>query len=150
MNVIEGNAAYIPVDDFKTKIQGCLDLLESKAKAHTGWLTLYNLKIRAAAISGANFADTAIDIASPTFNASKTWLASVLVHESVHFWQYKSGKYKAGVEAEKEANKHQLCVLMLIGASAAEIAYMKTQDGSHADLDGDGKYTEKDYRKRKY
>ncbi|MGH7785079.1 MAG: hypothetical protein ACREO5_14725 [Candidatus Binatia bacterium] len=150
MNVIEGNAAYIPIDDFRTKIQGCLDLLQSKAPTYTNWLTSYNLRIRAAAISGANFADTAIDIAAPTFNSTQTWVASVLVHESVHFWQYKSGKYKAGVVAEKEANRYQLNVLLLIGSSAEEIAYMRKQDGGHADLDGDGKYTESDYRKRKY
>jgi len=150
MAVIEGNAAYIPVTDFRTKIQRCLDLLQTKAPQYYSWFNLYNIKIRAAEISGANFKDSAIDIAARTFNASDTWLASVIIHESIHFWQKRSGKYKAGKPAETEANRYQLGVLQLVGAPREEIIHMQKQDGSHADLDGDGKYTWEDYRKRKY
>lgn len=150
MTVIEGNAAFIPVADFKTKIQRCLDLLDSKAPQYSTWFKLYNLKIRAAAISGANFKDGAIDIASGTFSSTDTWIASVIIHESIHFWQYRSGHYEAGKVAEMEANRYQLGVLQLVGARKGEIEHMQKQDGGHADLNGDGKYTWEDYNKRKY
>ena len=150
MPTIEGNAAYIPIKDFPTKIQRCLDLLKNKAPGYTIYLNLYVTKVRAARASGANFADKAIDIAKATFDSSDTWVASVPVHEAVHFWQYKSGKYKASKADEQEANVQQLATLRLIGAPENEITHMQKQDGGHADLDGDGKYTEKDYKKRKY
>ena len=150
MAVIEGNAAYIPVADFRTKIQRCLDLLQSKAPQYFVWFNKYNIKLRAARASGANFKDSAIDIALDTFNASDTWLASVIIHEAIHFWQWKSKKYKAGEVAEVEANRYQLGVLQLVGAPASEITHMQKQDGKHFDLDGDGKYTEEDYRRRTY
>ena len=150
MTMIEGNAAYIPVADFRTKIQNCLSLLERKAPQYSTWFKLYNLKIRAAAISGANFADNAIDIASGTFVSTETWIASVIIHESVHFWQYRTGHYQAGRVAETEANRYQLGVLQLVEAPQSEIDHMMRQDGGHADLNGDGNYTWEDYRARRY
>jgi predicted SprT family Zn-dependent metalloprotease len=150
MPTIEGNAAYIPINDFSTKIQRCLDLLTKKAPGCTVHLNSYVTKVRAARASGANFADKSIDIAKATFDSTDTWVASVLVHEAAHFWQYKTGKYKASKADEQEANLLQLTALRLIGAPASEISYLQKQDGGHADLDGDVKYTEKDYQKRKY
>lgn len=150
MAEIEGDAAFIPAAEFKPKIERCLSLLSTKAGQYSTWFKSYNLKIRAAARSGANFKDDAIDIARATFDASDTWLASVIIHESIHFWQYRSGKYKAGTTAELEANRYQLGVLQLVGAPKSEIAYMQSQNGGHADLNGDGVYDEKDYEKRGY
>lgn len=148
--VIEGNAAHIADTEFRPKIQKCLDMLKEKANAYYIWLLKYNLKVRAAAKSGANFQDGAIDIASATFNASETWLASVLIHEAIHFWQYRSKTYEAGTKAEQEANKYQLGVLQLLGAPQGEITHMLSQTGGHADINGDGVYDWKDYEKRKY
>lgn len=150
MAQIEGNAAYIPAKDFVPKIERCLKLLRTKAGAYCTWFEAYALKIRAAAKSGANFGDKAIDIAKPTFDASDTWLASVIIHETIHFWQYRSGKYQAGTVAESEANRYQLGVLQLLGAPQSEIAYMQSQDGGHADRNGDGVYDWKDYESRDY
>jgi hypothetical protein len=150
MAQIEGNPLYIPAVQFTPKIERCLKLLKSKAGCYSTWFDAYALRIRAAARSGANFADKAIDIAKPTFDASDTWLASVLIHETVHFWQYQSGNYKAGKPAESEANRYQLGVLQLLGAPQSEISYMQSQDGGHADRNGDGVYDWKDYESRDY
>jgi len=150
MAQIEGNPRYIPDSTFRPKIQKCLDLLRTKAGAYSTWFDAYNLKIRAAAISGANFADNAIDIAQGTFTASETWLASVIIHETIHFWQYRGGHYQAGRVAETEANRYQLGVLQLVGAPDSEITHMQRQDGGHADRNGDGKYDWDDYRSRNY
>ncbi len=148
--VIEGDSRYICAATFKPKVEKCLELLKTKANAYYIWLLKYNLKVRAAAKSGANFGDDAIDIASSTFNASDTWLASVLIHEAIHFWQYRGKTYEAGTKAEQEANKYQLGVLQLLGAPQGEITHMLSQTGGHADLNGDGVYDWKDYEKRDY
>jgi hypothetical protein len=150
MAQIEGNPTFIPAAEFKPKIERCLKLLANKAGQYSTWFNSYNLKIRAAGKSGANFKDDAIDIARATFDASDTWLASVIIHESIHFWQWRSGKYKAGTPAELEANRYQLGVLQLVEAPKSEISHMQSQTGNHADLNGDGVYDEKDYEKRGY
>ncbi|MBK8147185.1 MAG: hypothetical protein IPK58_02930 [Acidobacteria bacterium] len=148
--VIEGNSRYIAESTFRPKVQRCLDLLRDRANNYYVWLSRYNLRIRAAERSGANFGDRAIDIASATFNASDTWLASVLVHEAIHFWQYRSHRYEAGTPAETEANRYQLGVLQALGAPQAEITHMLSQDGGHADINGDGVYDWRDYQQRQY
>lgn len=150
MAEIIGDPRYIPQCDFKPKIIRCLSLLRQNAGAYSTWFDGYNLKIRAARASGANFADGAIDIARATFNASDTWLASVIIHEAIHFWQYRAGHYQAGVVAEQEANRYQLGVLQLLGAPQGEITHMQSQTGGHADLNGDGVYDWEDYEIRTY
>lgn len=150
MAEIEGNAAYVPAAEFRPKIERCLTLLRTKAGSYSTWFDSYSLKIRAAARSGANFADGAIDIARATFDTSDTWLASVIIHESIHFWQYRSGKYEAGVVAESEANRYQLCVLKQVGAPPHEVTYLQAQNGGHADRNGDGVYDQRDYEDRDY
>jgi hypothetical protein len=148
--IIRGDARYIPYETFEPKIEKCLDLLKTKANSYYLWLFKYDLTIRSGERSGANFEGAAIDIAQSTFDASETWLASVLIHEAIHFWQYRSGKYEAGSVAEKEANKYQLGVLYSLGAPQGEITHMLSQDGGHADLNGDGVYDWKDYQLRNY
>jgi predicted SprT family Zn-dependent metalloprotease len=150
MSTIEGNPIHIPDAIFRPKIQKCLDLLKEKAGAYGTWFDSFNLKIRAARASGANYTDNTIDIAPKTFAASETWVASVIIHESVHFWQFRSGKFPTGPDAEKEAMRLQLCVLNLVGAPKSEITHLQSQNGKHADRDGDGVYTQKDYEKRDY
>lgn len=150
MITIQGNS-FIADSEFRPKIQRCLNLLNSRAKTDGyDYINTYNLTIRAARASGANFADNAIDIARATFNASDTWLASVLVHETVHFQQYRERRYRAGVPAEREANIYQLGVLRRIGAPASEVTHLQSQTGTHADLNGDGVYDARDYQRRNY
>ena len=121
---------------------------QSRTILYVAWKIQF--KIRSAERSGANFQDAAIDIARSTFDASDTWLASVFIHEAIHFWQYRAGHYKAGTVAEQEANRYQLGVLQLVGAPQGEITHMLSQTGGHADLNGDGVYDWKDYKMRKY
>lgn len=149
MRVIEGNSTIIADAEFRPKITKCLEMLK---KSPTGmiFLSAHSVKIRAANRSGANFADKAVDIAPTTFNASETWLASVIVHEIVHFQQYKSKTYTASQTDEKAANIIQLLVLSQIGAPTSEIEYLARLDGGHADLNGDGVYDQRDYELRNY
>lgn len=148
--IVVGTGQIIAANTFVDKCGECLDMLAKDASQYYSWMLKYELKIRAAQRSGANFQDGAIDIAPTTFNASKTWLASVFIHETVHFWQYRASHYQAGTPAETEANKYQLAVLRLLKAPQAEITHMLSQNGGHADLNGDGVYDWQDYQQRNY
>ena len=148
--LVIGNNQHVAARNFVDKCNECLDMLAKDASQYYSWMLKYELKIRAAQRSGANFQDAAIDIAPTTFNASKTWLASVFIHETVHFWQYRAGHYRAGTPAETEANQYQLTVLRLLKAPQGEITHMLSQNGGHADLNGDGVYDWQDYQRRGY
>lgn len=150
MPVIEGDAKYVAEKDFKPKIEKCLKMLKEKAATYHGWVDTNVVKIRAFSKSGADVSKSSIDIAKLTFDASETWLASVLVHETHHIRQYKGKKDYVGKAAELECNKYQLEVLRLLKAPQSEITYLLKQDGNHFDLNGDGKYDEKDYQLRKW
>lgn len=147
---VEGNAAFIPDSEFKTKIQESLDLLKAKAGANYAALTTNVGRITADEKSGSDVYKSTVQIARKTFDSSLTWLASVLVHESGHIAQYKAKKKWTGIEAEQECNRIQLETLRLTGAPQNEITYMLAQTGEHFDENGDGKFNEKDYELRDY
>jgi hypothetical protein len=147
---VEGNAAFIPDDEFKTGIQAALDLLKEKAGANFAALSVNVDKIVADEKSGSDVYRSTVQIARKTFDYSETWLASVLVHESGHIAQHKAKKKWTGLDAEQECNKMQLETLRLIGAPANEITYLLAQTGDHFDENGDGKFNEKDYELRDY
>lgn len=148
--IIQGKTQFIPDNEFKPKIEQALDLLKSKSSSDYLLVTTLVEKIRAAGKTGAVVDDALIDIARDTFNSSLTWLASVLTHETSHIVQRISGRRHIGEAAEKEANMMQLFTLRCVGAPQNEINYLLSQDGKHFDLDGDGKYTQEDYRRRTY
>lgn len=147
---ILGDAAYIPHEEFVKKIKEACVLLRDKSSQR--YTILYNnvKLIRAYSKSGADVSKSNIDIARRTFDASVTWLASVLIHEGIHIEQYKSGRDYSGQVAERACNLVQLEVLRSIGAPNSEIDYLITQDGMHFDLNGDGVYDWKDYQLRDY
>lgn len=147
---VEGNAAFIADAEFKLKIQSALDLLKAKAATNYAVVTGNAEKIVAYEKSGSDVYQFTVQIARPTFETSVEWLASVLVHESNHIAQKKAKKKWTGEEAEKECNAVQLETLRLIGAAQHEITYLLSQTGGHFDLNGDGKFDEKDYELRDY
>lgn len=148
--IIRTSSKYPKFIKFTSKINRCLKLLDKKANNYRRWMDGYNLAIRPYKRSGANFSNNTIDLGLSTFNSSDTWLASVLIHETIHFWQYRSKKYKAGSPAEIEANKYQMIVLNAIGGSKHEIKHLASQTGKHGDLNGDGIYDWKDYKLRNW
>lgn len=147
--VVEGNTAFIPDPEFKTKVEEALNVLKDKG-AYYSIITTNVDKIIAFEKSGADVYKSTVQVARPTFDNSLTWLASVLVHESHHIAQHKSKKQWTGTEAEQECNNLQLETLRLIGAPQHEITYMLSQTGEHTDLNQDGKVTNKDYELRDY
>ncbi|MEJ2424466.1 MAG: hypothetical protein P8101_08375 [Candidatus Thiodiazotropha sp.] len=89
---------------------------------------------------------------------SVSWCASTIAHDSFHaklYQDYKeshSGRVPnsiwTGTEAEKKCLKHQLEVLKKINAPKHEIAYFTKLNGTHYDINKDGKYDWEDYEKR--
>ena len=149
---VEADNKFISDPQFTEKIYQALDLLKTQAPWAYGNLIGTVGRIRAAQRSGTNInvVPLTIDIASPTFNASLTWLASVLAHESVHAVQFLNKQTYTGLESEKEGNAYQLMVLRHVGAPQSEIEYMLTQKGDHFDLNKDGKYDWDDFNRRTY
>jgi hypothetical protein len=150
--VIKGDVNYISDPEFSKKIQKAMDLLQAKAAFAYGNLIGCVGKIRAFSKSGTDVyaKPITIDIAAPTFNASLTWLASVLAHESCHAAQFLCKMDYSGLESEKECNAFQLMVLRRIGAPESEITYLSSLTGDHFDLNKDGVYDQKDYDLRNY
>ncbi len=150
--VITGDANYISDPGFSKKINEAVKLLQCKAAYAYCNLVGCVGKIRAFSKSGTdiNVKPITIDIAAQTFNASLTWLASVLAHESCHAAQFLTKNHYSGLASEKKCNSYQLRVLRQIGAPQSEIAYMLSQTGDHFDLNKDGVYDQKDYDLRTY
>jgi len=150
--IIEADAKYVKDPDFSDKINKALDLLKTKASTAYGIVTTYIVKIRAAERSGMIVQTKIYEIAKPTFDASLTWLASTIAHDSLHSQQFSNKEPYTGADSEAKCNQHQLEVLRKVGAPQSECAYLLSviKKGDHSDLDGDGKYTEKDYQKRKW
>lgn len=151
MEIVADNR-YIADPLFTQKINKALKLLCIKASWAHGNLKGCVGRIRAFSKSGTDVYATpiTINIAAPTFEASLTWLASVLAHESCHAVQYVNKQDYSGLASERECNGYQLRVLRSIGAPESEIAYLLAQTGDHFDLNKDGKYDEKDYELRNY
>ena len=98
------------------------------------------------------------ELANPTAYYSITWCASAIAHDSMHSKIYRdyvkahpgaqrTEDWSAQVEEEKKCNAHQLQVLRDIGAPTLEINHCAGQDGTHADVNKDGKYDWDDYQK---
>jgi hypothetical protein len=81
---------------------------------------------------------------------SVTWCASALVHEAYHFkqWAEPAGRSRTDFRAvELEAFKYQISVMKRIRAPRYEIDYLRSSDGLHGDVNGDGKYDWEDFSK---
>jgi hypothetical protein len=150
--IIAGDPRYVPDPRFTNKMREALKLLSSKSPMPYVYLTETVGRIRAWDRSGSDVTASppTINIAARTFNASLTWLASVLAHESGHALLRLTNRPYTGLEAERICNAHQLMALREMGAPQSEIAYMLSLTGDHFDLNHDGKYDESDYQLRDY
>lgn len=147
--------------EFCSQVKDALTLLEQKAPEVLDFINNYIKIIQINKVSG-----MCISCNPPTFqlspkpdNMEKYWLASCLAHDSYHHYLYKLNKHQlhgaeptydsySGFEAEKQCNAFQLQVLQRIAAPQYEIDYMRKQDGTHCDTNGDGVCDDKDYQVR--
>lgn len=89
---------------------------------------------------------------------SFTWCASTIAHDAYHSKLYHDYKDKngepvpyevwGGFEAERKCIKIQAETLKQIGAPFNEVSYCISLDGTHGDINKDGKLDETDYQLR--
>lgn len=89
---------------------------------------------------------------------SLTWCASTIAHDAYHSKLYHDYKTSfgepvpedvwTGQQAELECMEFQAEVLRKIGAPEGEIRYLNSLDGTHYDVDKNGRYDENDYNAR--
>lgn len=138
---------------FVNRIENALALLKEHSPDDLKIVQTHVGRIREHEHSGMNiFADIpTIELAQPTYAASVTWCASVLVHESWHMKLYRENRdprHWSGTPGEKKCNQAQLVTLKKIGAPQHEIDHLAAQDGTHWDINRDGVYDWRDYEDR--
>jgi hypothetical protein len=95
------------------------------------------------------------DLSQKTASYSDTWCAGSIAHDTYHSKLYHEyldahegsvpDEVWSGQAKELECIHYQASVLREIGAPPSEITYVDHLDGSHFDLNGDGKETWIDY-----
>ena len=145
---------------FREQVVNALVLLRDKSPEAYGIITNYLGVIKQARRSGmrSDLSPPTFELANPTAFYSLTWCAGSIAHDSMHskmFHDYRKAHNGAGpphvwssqVEEEQKCIAHQLQVLRAIGAPALEIDHCAEQDGTHPDVNKDGKYDWDDYEK---
>ena len=135
-------------EDCKVKINNCIDLLKRKSPKYYSLFCLFNKTIcvtdelRCAAYLGRK---NYIGIGRHALTYSDAFLASVLIHETVHFWQWAARRsdywkieghhYATKNQAlEIEAIKYQLEALKELGGEEHEVHFLEKQRGTHAGI----------------
>jgi hypothetical protein len=149
---IKGNAR------FTDQVVSALTLLRDKSPEAYGIVTNHVGAIKQAKRSGMrlDLPTPTFELANPTAFYSLTWCAGSIAHDSFHAKLYHDrlkaqhgavpvGNFSSQVEEEKQCLRHQLGVLREIGAPLFEIGHCAEQDGTHADVNKDGKYDWDDY-----
>ena len=90
-----------------------------------------------------------LHFAAKTIGYSLTWCASTLSHEAYHVFLYKAGRsreMKTHFQAvERECLNYQYNVMKKIGASRYELDHIRSSNGMHPDVNGDGRFDWDDY-----
>jgi hypothetical protein len=153
-------APAIPVQSQSTKfiraVNASLELLRRRApddfefaRTHVGWITEV---VRWEDVGMAVMRDPPVaKLRRQEVMGSATWLASVIVHEACHRYQYLRAVERHGTKfppnyefsgriAELECLKRQGDVLERLNAPAAEIGHVRSADGRHYLRDAHGNY----------
>ncbi len=99
------------------------------------------------------------EVSDKTAFYSLTWYASTIAHDATHselYHQYRAAHQTnnvpdnawTGIDIEKACNAYQLAVLKQIGGPSSEIDYLAGLDGTHCDVNHDGKCDIQDDRQR--
>ena len=145
---------------FKQQTRRALILLEDKAPRECQIVEKYVGRIEENQRSGmfAYRKPPTFQMSSRVAFYSVTWCAGSIAHDSYHSKLYHdyikiNGEpvpYDAwaGFEAEKKCIKYQLEVLNKIKAPMREISHCASSDGTHSDVNKDGKIDKTDYNLR--
>jgi hypothetical protein len=137
---------------FETKVSKAIEFIKDHDDKNYGYLKKFVRKIKENKISGAALGKETIHLNLKSC-PSTVWCAAVLIHETVHFDQYKNHRYdlEDSLKNELEANIVMLNFLKNVNASKTYINHVQKLVDSeidHSDLNGDGQYDKKDYQKR--
>ena len=144
-------------ESFIKQVEGSLNLLRERSPEAFKLTQRYAPRIEQNSRSGMRAYDN-----PPTFNLSEkmasystTWCGGAIAHDTYHSKLYHEyldahdgpvpDEAWSGQAKELECNRYQASVLRDIGAPEFEITYVNQLDGSHFDLNGDGKQTWIDY-----
>jgi hypothetical protein len=153
---IKGNTSYVQ------QVNLCLDTLASRSKQDYDFVVEHIGIISQNSRSGMNAWENPprYDMSDQTAFASASWCASTIAHDVYHSFLYikhrtspsKRTEYDlwGGFDAEREAIAYQLQTALRIGSPPHEIDYLKSLDGTHGDVNGDGKLTSEDYKARNW
>lgn len=153
---IEGDARYTQ------QVNHCLDILASRGEEEYQFVLEHIGVISQSSRTGMKAWEDPprFDMSDTTAFASGPWCANSISHDAYHSYLYK--KYKlspyrrteydlwAGFEAERKAIAYQLKSAEKIGLSSDLVSYLETLDGTHGDVNGDGKLTSEDYAARNW
>lgn len=144
--------------EFVRQVEDALELLQSDSPDAFAVVSRYICCIRQNGRSGmrADADPPTFDFSPRSAHYSLTWCAGCIAHDAYHsklYHDYREAHGEpvpddawGGKVKESECNEFQLAALHDISAPEDEIKYLAAQDGSHFDLDGDGKRTWNDYR----
>ncbi|WP_223789259.1 hypothetical protein [Marinicella meishanensis] len=151
---ITGNSA------FKKQVKGCLGLLKKRYPESHAFVRKHVGIIAQSSRSGmvAWHRPPMYQMSDQTAFYSLTWCASTIAHDAYHSFLYQKFKpknggrtperYWADFKAERLAINYQIRVAKKIDAPNHEITHLEQQDGTHADVNGDGIITLQDYADR--
>ena len=147
---------------FIKQVEGCLSLLSAKAGDEYEFINDHIGIISQNDRSGMRAWEKPprYQMSDKTAFYSLTWCAGTIAHDAYHSYLYRKHSpadgarpdYEkwAGFAAERQCIDFQISVMNKIGASDHEIDYLKSLDGTHGDVNGDGKLDEKDYQQRNW
>jgi hypothetical protein len=153
---IEGSPKY------RKQVKSCLELLSRKASSEYKLIERHIGVISQNGRSGMRAWENPprYQMSDVTAFHSLTWCAGTIAHDAYHSFLYK--KYLpvgggrpprekwAGTSSEIQSINFQISVMKKIGASNHEIKYLKSLDGTHGDVNGDGKLDKSDYESRNW
>lgn len=153
MKAKEPSLSIIGDDAFVARVRFALALLETRCPEAYDQIHRYIPRVYQGEHTGmwAYSDPPTLELGRATFEASPTWLASTIAHESLHSKLYQDCRATGvgnvppnvwtGTKVEKQCNEYQIVVLRSLRAPAPEILWLNYQDGTHWDTDHDGKST---------
>jgi hypothetical protein len=142
---------------FIERVERSLNLLREKSSDAFKLTQRYAPRIEQNSRSGMRAYDDppTFDLSQKTASYSDSWCAGSIAHDTYHSKLYHEfldahggpvpDEAWSGKAKELECIHYQARVLRNIGAPESEITYVDHMDGSHFDLNGDGKETWIDY-----
>jgi len=136
-------------EKFVNQVQKSLLMIKEKAPEEFAVINNYVGEIRQSITSmmWRKLNPPRFDLTEKSAFYSVTWCAAIIAHDSYHSKLYQLGKsydpndFESLKKEELLCMEHQIGVMKKIGAPINEIKYAKSCDGTHPDVNKDGKYT---------